>query len=124
VKRAPPEDRAEAWSRFWRETDPNAATPENELLNNYFARVAIASQRFRDEGVPGWKTERGEVFIRLGEPDEIYDASAMAQGRVIRWSYMGLRLVLFFHDDSGFGRFRLTPDSRAEFERVATRLGA
>ena len=124
VKRAPPEDRAEAWSRFWRETDPNAATPENELLNNYFARVAIASQRFRDEGVPGWKTERGEVFIRLGEPDEIYDASAMAQGRVIRWSYMGLRLVLFFHDDSGFGRFRLTPESRAEFERVATRLGA
>jgi GWxTD domain-containing protein len=124
VRRAPPEDRAEAWSRFWRETDPNPATPENELLNNYFARVAIASQRFRDEGVPGWKTERGEVFIRIGEPDEIYDASAMAQGRVIRWSYMGLRLVLFFHDDSGFGRFRLTPDSRAEFERVAARLAA
>ena len=74
--------------------------------------------------MPGWRTERGEVFIRLGEPDEIYDAAAMAQGRVIRWSYIGLRLVLFFRDDSGFGRFRLTPDSRAEFERVAARLGA
>lgn len=124
IKRAPPGDRAEAWGRFWRETDPNPSTPENELLNNYFSRVALATQRYRDEGVPGWRTERGEVFIRLGEPDEIYDAAAMAQGRVIRWSYIGLRLVLFFRDDSGFGRFRLTPDSRAEFERVAARLRA
>jgi len=122
VKRAPPEERAAAWQRFWKETDPNPATPENEALNNYFARVAIASQRYRDEGVPGWRTERGEVFIRLGEPDEIYDASAMSQGRVIRWTYMTVRLVLFFRDDSGFGRFRLTPDSRAEFERVAATL--
>jgi GWxTD domain-containing protein len=122
VKRAPPEERADAWRRFWQETDPNPSTPENEALNNYFARVAIASQRFRDEGVPGWKTERGEVFIRLGEPEEVYDASAMSQGRVIRWSYISLRLVLFFRDDSGFGRFRLTPDSRAEFERVAATL--
>jgi GWxTD domain-containing protein len=122
VKRAPPSERAAAWQRFWQETDPNPATPENESLNNYFARVAIASRRYRDEGVPGWRTERGEVFIRLGEPDEVYDASAMAQGRVIRWTYMGLRLTLFFRDDTGFGRFRLTPDSRAEFERVAASL--
>ena len=124
VKRSPPEERAEAWRRFWQETDPNPATPENEALNNYFARVAIASQRYRDEGVPGWRTERGEVFIRLGEPEEVYDASAQAQGRVIRWSYISQRLVLFFRDESGFGRFRLTPDSRAEFERVAARLRA
>ena len=122
VRRAPPEERAEAWQRFWKETDPNPSTPENEALNSYFAKVAIASQRYRDEGVPGWRTERGEVFIRLGEPDEVYDASAAAQGRVIRWTYFGLRLVLFFRDESGFGRFRLTPDSRAEFERVAATL--
>ncbi|HEX5632977.1 MAG TPA: GWxTD domain-containing protein, partial [Gemmatimonadales bacterium] len=123
LRRALPEDRAEAWRKFWRDTDPNPSTPENESLNSYFARIAIASQRYRDEGVPGWKTERGEVFIRLGEPDEVFDASAMSQGRVIRWSYIGLRLVIFFRDDSGFNRFRLTPDSRAEFERVAARTG-
>ena len=123
LRRAAPEDRAAAWREFWTETDPNPSTPENEVLNDYFAKVAIASQRFRDEGIPGWRTERGEVFIRLGEPDEIFDASAMSQGRIIRWSYIGLRLVVFFRDDSGFGRFRLTPDSRAEFERVAARLG-
>jgi len=120
--RTRPEARADAWRQFWRETDPNPETPENEALNSYFARVALASQRFRDEGLPGWRTDRGEVFIRLGEPDEIYDASALSQQRVYRWSYIGLRLVVFFQDDSGFGRFRLTPDSRAEFERVASRV--
>jgi GWxTD domain-containing protein len=121
VRRTSPEGRAEAWRQFWKETDPNPDTPENEALNAYFARVAIASQRFRDEGMPGWRTDRGEVFIRLGEPDEIFDASALSQQRVYRWSYIGMRLVIFFRDDSGFGRFRLTPDSRAEFERVAAR---
>jgi GWxTD domain-containing protein len=122
LRRATPEGRAEAWSRFWKETDPNASTPENEALNSYFARIALASRMFRDEGLPGWRTERGEVFLRLGEPDEIWDAGALTQARAIRWSYIGLRLVLIFRDDGGMGRFRLTPESRAEFERVAARL--
>jgi GWxTD domain-containing protein len=122
VKKALPERRAAMWLAFWQKTDPNPATPENEALNAYFTRVAAAAQRFRDEGVPGWRTERGEVLIRLGEPDDIFDQSGVSQGRTIRWTYLNYRLTLFFRDDSGFGRFRLTPDSRAEFERVAARV--
>ena len=49
---------------------PTPATPENEALNQYFGRISAANQRFTDEGVPGWRTDRGEVFITLGPPDE------------------------------------------------------
>ena len=123
LRHAEPDQRAAAWLTFWKETDPNPGTPENEALNAYFGRVAVAAQRFRDEGVPGWRTERGEVYIRLGEPDDVFDTNGLTQTRVIRWTYQSLRLTLYFRDDSGFNRYRLTPESRSEFERVATRLG-
>lgn len=123
LKHAEADQRAAAWLAFWKETDPNPNTPENEALNSYFGRVAVAAQQFRDEGVPGWRTERGEVYIRLGEPDDVFDTNGLTQERVIRWTYQGLRLTLYFRDESGFQRYRLTPESRSEFERVATRLG-
>ena len=123
LKQAEPGQRPAAWLTFWKDTDPNPGTPENELLNAYFGRVAVAAQLFQDEGIAGWRTERGEVYIRLGEPDEMFDTNGRTQVRVIRWTYLGLRLTLFFRDDSGFNRFRLTPESRSEFERVVTRLG-
>lgn len=115
-------DRAEAWNRFYHSTDPNPATPTNEWLDKYFARMAVANQRFRDEGVAGWRTDRGEVYIRLGEPDEVYDASPASEGRLIRWGYTSYQLALYFVDETGFGRFRLTPSSRADMERVVARL--
>ena len=123
LKHAEPDQRAAAWLTFWKETDPNPGTPENELLNTYFGRVAVAVQQFNDEGVPGWRTERGEVYIRLGEPNNVLDTNGLTQTRVIRWTYESLRLTLYFRDDSGFNRYRLTPESRSEFERVAARLG-
>lgn len=120
----PPEQRAAAWRKFWRDTDPNKETPENEALDRYFARLHLANQEFRDEGVPGWLTDRGEVLISLGEPDEVLDRRSEMQGRgrLIVWSYTQLRLTLYFVDDSGFGRFRLDPGSRSEFLRVANRV--
>lgn len=123
LKHAEPDQRAQAWLAFWKETDPVPGTPENEALNAYFGRVAVTAQLFRDEGVPGWRTERGEVYIRLGEPDDVFDTNGLTNDRVIRWTYQSLRLTLYFRDDSGFQRYRLTPESRSEFERVATRLG-
>jgi hypothetical protein len=52
----------------------------------------------------------------------VIDASAVNQGRLVRWTYTSDRIVLFFVDETGFGRFRLTPQSRADFERVRARL--
>jgi len=100
-------------------------TPENEALDQYFRRVQIANQRFRESVDPGWLTDRGEVFITLGEPDDVFDASSdisRSGVRLIRWTYSGLRLTLFFQDQTGFGRFRLTPMSRAEYQRVLSRV--
>jgi GWxTD domain-containing protein len=122
LRKAPPAERGHAWRSFWRSTDPNPATSGNEALDEYFGRVALANQRFRGEGVPGWRTDRGEVLIRLGEPDEVFDASPASEGRLIRWGYTQAQLALYFVDETGFGRFRLTPASRAELERVAARL--
>ncbi len=121
LRQATPEQRPAVWREFYRATDPNPATPENEALDAYFRRVQIANQRFR-EGDPGWLTDRGEVFITLGEPDDVFDFSsdvARAGVRGVRWTYNAFRLTLFFQDQNGFGRFRLTPLSRAEFQRAA-----
>jgi hypothetical protein len=87
--------------------------------------VQEANVRFQDEGQPGWLTERGEVLITLGEPDETLDmANGMDRSglRVLRWTYANERLVLYFEDQTGFNRFRLTPSSRAEYQRVLARV--
>ena len=125
LRRSPPDRRGDVWRDFWKSTDPVPITPENEAIDDYFRRVTQANVRFADEGQPGWLTERGEVFISLGEPDEMLDMSSgldRQNQRVIRWSYTNQRLVLYFQDQGGFGQFRLTPSSRSEFQRVQARL--
>jgi len=125
LRRSSADRRSDAWREFWKATDPVPLTPENEALDNYFRRVQEANIRFPDEGGPGWLTERGEVLIALGEPDEMIDLSNgvdRSGGRVLRWTYSAERLVLYFQDQTGFSRFRLTPSSRAEFQRVVMRV--
>jgi GWxTD domain-containing protein len=124
MRDAPAAERPDLWREFWAETDPNPATPEHEALNEYFGRVQRANVQFREGNQAGWLTDRGEVFINLGEPDEVFDQSSDLQGqrRAIRWTYTAERLTLEFVDDSGFGRFRLTPSSRAEYQRVLNRV--
>jgi GWxTD domain-containing protein len=122
MRKAPASERSRLWRQFFAETDPNKVTPENEALNQYFGRISAANSRFNDEGVPGWRTDRGEVFITLGPPDESIETTPGTAGRVVRWSYLNHRLSLFFQDETGFGRLRLTPGSRAEFERTLNRV--
>ena len=124
LAQTPPEDRAAAWRKFWHDTDPDPETPENEALDRYFARLGAANEQFRDEGVPGWLTDRGEVYIKLGPPDQILDPHPdnRGRGRLIQWTYDQLNLVLYFVDDAGFGHLRLDPASRAEFDRIVNRL--
>lgn len=125
LRKTPPERRSAVWRDFWKATDPVQITPENEALDDYFRRVRLANTRFADEGEPGWLTDRGEVFITLGEPDEVFDMSTGMDRsglRAIRWTYTNLRLVLYFQDQSGFNHFRLTPGSRSEFQRVLSRV--
>ena len=125
LRKATPEQRPAVWRGFWKATDPVAITPENEALDDYFRRVQQANVRFPDEGEPGWLTDRGEVLITLGEPDEVLDLSSGLDRsglRAIRWTYTNDRLVLFFQDQTGFNHFKLTPTSRAEYQRVLARV--
>jgi GWxTD domain-containing protein len=125
LRRVPAEQRPDVWREFWKATDPVPITPENELLDDYFRRIQQANTRFPDEGEPGWMTDRGEVFITLGEPDEVLDLSSgldRSGTRAIRWTFTTLRLVVYFQDQTGFGRYRMTPTSRAEYLRVLGRV--
>ena len=122
MRRAPAGERARLWRDFYQASDPNTGTPENEALNQYFSRVNAANQRFKDEGVPGWRTDRGEVLITLGPPDESVESTPGTSSRIIRWTYLTHRLEVYFQDETGFGRLRLTPGSRAEYERILSRV--
>jgi hypothetical protein len=44
------------------------------------------------------------------------------RGRTVQWVYDQLNLILYFVDDAGFGRLRLDPGSRSEFDRIVNRL--
>lgn len=61
---------SEAIRRFWAGRDPLFLTPVNERLLEHCRRVAYANLRFSDplKGVEGWKTERGQAYIRYGQP--------------------------------------------------------
>jgi GWxTD domain-containing protein len=118
LRNAKPADRGRLWRQFWTATDPVPETGENEALDRYFTRLAIANERFREEGGEGWRTDRGEVFITLGEPDQAFETPPSSDRRYVRWIYSEYRAVLDFEGTLGFSRMRLTPNSRSEFARA------
>jgi hypothetical protein len=64
-------------------------------------------------------TDRGKVYLGLGEPDQIYDqglAGMGTRGRSQVWEYRGINLQLVFYDQTGFDRWRLTTSSEGEFQ--------
>ena len=127
LRNASASDRPRLWREFWAATDPVPQTPENEALDQYFTRIAIANERFKDEGGPGWRTERGEVFVTLGEPDQTYENPPGSDQRVVQWVYSSYRAVITFTGQMGFSRLRMTPTARAEFSKArsqAMRQGA
>lgn len=65
----PPEERPAFRRDFWKRRDPSPETDRNEYREAYYQRVAMANRLFRSEGREGWLTERGRVFVLLGEPD-------------------------------------------------------
>jgi GWxTD domain-containing protein len=124
LRDAPPDARASAWATFLRETDSDPATPVHEPLRDYFGRIAQANARFREEGGAGWLTDRGRVFVGLGPPDQFYEPNTSdlnQRGRAQIWDYRRHRLQVVFVDQTGFGRWRMTVASDAEFEAVMRR---
>src|SRR3979411_2465123 len=54
---------------FWRRRDPDPDTDENEFREEYYERIAYANEHYAS-GIPGWKTDRGRIYIMYGKPDE------------------------------------------------------
>ncbi len=64
------EERDQFIEAFWQRRDPTPDTPENEYKEEYYRRIAYANEHFA-AGIPGWKTDRGRIYIMYGKPDEI-----------------------------------------------------
>src|SRR5215216_1444578 len=55
---------------FWLRRDPTPDTAENEFKEEHYRRIAYANERYAS-GIPGWKTDRGRIYITFGPPAEI-----------------------------------------------------
>jgi GWxTD domain-containing protein len=64
------EERQQFIEGFWLRRDPTPDTEENEYREEHYRRIAYANERFAS-GIPGWKTDRGRIYIAYGPPDEI-----------------------------------------------------
>src|SRR5450432_1710101 len=64
------EERDNFIEQFWLRRDPTPDTVENEFKEEHYERIAYANEHFA-AGVPGWKTDRGKMYIMYGKPDEI-----------------------------------------------------
>ncbi len=62
------EERDNFIENFWLRRNPNPDSPENEFREEHYARIAYANERFA-AGKPGWKTDRGHIYIAYGPPD-------------------------------------------------------
>jgi GWxTD domain-containing protein len=64
------EERDQFIEAFWQRRDPTPDTEENEYKEEHYRRIAYANEHFA-AGIPGWKTDRGHMYIVYGPPDEI-----------------------------------------------------
>src|ERR1700682_5803399 len=63
------EEREQFIENFWLRRDPTPDTMENEFKEEHYRRIAYANETFAS-GIPGWKTDRGRMYITYGPPDE------------------------------------------------------
>jgi len=97
---------------FWRRRDPTPGTAANEAEDGFYRRIAEANQRFREGGaarIPGWRTDRGRVFIRYGDPDDVRrDPQTGADRPWEAWKYTKSRELKFvFLDLTRLGNYSL-----------------
>lgn len=110
------EEREKFIEQFWLRRDPTPGTPENEFRKEHYRRIAYANERFA-AGRPGWKTDRGHMYIVYGPPDEMEAHPGGAQQRSYPyevWMYrylegIGLNLSVTFIDRNWDGDYRLAP---------------
>src|SRR5215203_6726531 len=140
-KLATDEERENFIENFWRRRDPNPDTEENEYREEYYERIAYANEHYTS-GIPGWKTDRGRIYITFGKPDSVeshpsggsYDRPSYEGGGSTTtypfeiWFYrhlddVGEGLEIEFVDPTGTGEFRLARNAN-EKDALRTVPGA
>jgi GWxTD domain-containing protein len=122
------EEREQFIENFWLRRDPSPDTVENEFREEHYRRIAYANEHYAS-GIPGWKTDRGRIYITYGPPDEIDDHSSGGSyerppeeggGETStypfqQWRYryidgIGTNIIIEFVDPTMSGEFHMTMD--------------
>lgn len=122
------EEREQFIEQFWLRRDPTPDSVENEYKEEHYRRIAYANERFAS-GIPGWRTDRGRIYITFGPPDEIesrpsggtYERPWEEGGGTTavfpfeKWRYrwiegIGTDIIIEFVDTSMTGEYRMTMD--------------
>jgi GWxTD domain-containing protein len=122
------EERESFIESFWLRRDPTPDTIDNEYRDEHYERIAYANEHYAS-GIPGWKTDRGRIYIMYGKPDEIeshpsggtYDRPIEQGGgttstfpfEIWRYRYIegiGNEVLLEFVDPSMSGEYHMTID--------------
>jgi GWxTD domain-containing protein len=122
------EEREQFIESFWQRRDPTPDTVENEFKEEHYRRIAYANERFAS-GIPGWRTDRGRIYIMWGPPDELETHSAgstynrpMTEGGgqtsvygFEDWTYhymegIGQNITIEFVDPTGTNEYHITMD--------------
>ncbi len=120
--------------QFWQRRDPTPGTPANEFKEEHYRRIAYANEHYASS-IPGWKTDRGRIYIIYGPPDEIeshpsggaYQRPAAEGGGTgythpfEQWRYrlmpgVGEDVIVDFVDRSATGDYRMTWDPNDKFD--------
>jgi GWxTD domain-containing protein len=101
------EERQKRFLEFWAKRDPDPKTSQNELMEEYYARVAYANRNFK-QYMEGWKTDRGMVLIRFGLPQNVERHPFDSESKPYEiWYYYDQNRQFIFVDETGFGDYRL-----------------
>ncbi len=68
-KLATDEERDQFIEEFWRRRNPTPGSPENSFKEEFYRRIAYTNEHY-SSGIPGWRTDRGHIYIMYGPPDE------------------------------------------------------
>lgn len=122
------EERENFIENFWQRRNPDPESAENTYKEEYYRRIAYTNEHY-SSGIPGWKTDRGRIYIMWGKPDEVdshpaggpYERPFSEGGGETStypfedWRYrylegIGENVEIEFVDPSGSGEYHLTMD--------------
>jgi GWxTD domain-containing protein len=112
-------DRESFVEQFWLRRDPTPDTIKNEFKDEHYRRIAFANEHY-GTSIPGWKTDRGRIYILFGAPDKIDSSPSGSCGReacpVEDWQYryiecLGSFVNIEFADLTRHGNYHLTDPS-------------